>query len=418
MPKRIGFLIPEFPGQTHIFLWREHNALRELDVEAEFVSTSRPPTAISSHAWADEARNATAYLLPINVSDAFLALWDIALAGPARLVKALTAVVGAEARFPLGHLRMLGILLVAGKLIRLARRHKWSHIHVHSCGDAANVAMFGSLLSDIPYSLTLHGPTLEGYGPNQPLKWKHAAFATVISGRLYSDVAMRLRGSVPKEISVAPMGVDLSQIQRNHPYTPWKPGQPCRIFTCGRLNPVKGHDILLQTVDILRKRGIDTRLQIAGEDEQGGSGYRKDLEELIAVKGLGESVELLGAVSETRVRQALEEAHVFALASLNEGISVAIMEAMAMEMPVVVTDVGGNNELIHHRMDAILVRPERPNEMADAIEDVLYNRELAERLRAASRAKISARFHHRISAQALASLLTRCQPAAHLHRKG
>ena len=73
-------------------------------------------------------------------------------------------------------------------------------------------------------------------------------------------------------------------------------------------------------------------------------------------------VTLLGAVSETRVRDGVEAAHIFALASLNEGISVAIMEAMAMEMPVVVTDVGGNHELITSGRDAILVPPEEPDD--------------------------------------------------------
>jgi glycosyltransferase involved in cell wall biosynthesis len=300
---------------------------------------------------------------------------------------------------------MLAILLVAGKLVRLARQAKWTHIHVHSCADAANVAAFASLLSGMPYSLTLHGPTLEGYGINQRQKWKGAAFATVISKRLFDDIDTKLNGAKPARIAIAPMGVDLEQIRRNRQYVPWKAGEPCRLFSCGRLNPVKGHDLLLQTVEMLRDRGFDVRLQIAGEDELGGNGYRKALETLIWRKKLTGCVELLGAVPESRVRQGLEEAHIFVLASLNEGISVAIMEAMAMEMPVIVTDVGGNSELIDDGVDAILVQPQRPEEMSAAIERVLLDEDFSRRLREASRAKIAAKFHHRISAQAISSLL-------------
>lgn len=405
MAGRIGYFIPEFPGQTHIFLWREHTALSELGVEATFVSTSRPPAAISSHAWAEEARQRTEYLLPLGFSDAIAAAFEILRAGPRRIGECLRAIATAEVKPGLGHLRMLGVLLVAGKLVRLAREGEWTHIHVHSCAEAANVAMFASRLSGIPYSLTLHGPTLEDYGLNQPQKWKNAAFATVISQRLFDDVSRKLNGSRPARIAIAPMGVDLAQVRRTEPYAPWAPGEPCRIFTCGRLNPVKGHDILLQTIEMLRERGIDARLQIAGEDEKGGTGYRKSLEALITKKKLDGYVELLGAVSEARVRLALEDSHIFALASLNEGISVAIMEAMAMEMPVIVTDVGGNHELIDHRIDAILVAPERPAEMADAIEEVLLDSKLSSRLSQASRAKIAAKFHHRISAHAVASFL-------------
>ena len=72
------------------------------------------------------------------------------------------------------------------------------------------------------------------------------------------------------------------------------------------------------------------RLQIAGEDEQGGSGYRQELEKIIEDKSMSECVELLGAVSEQLIRQGLEAAHIFALASLNEGVPVAVMEAMAI----------------------------------------------------------------------------------------
>jgi colanic acid/amylovoran biosynthesis glycosyltransferase len=411
MTARIGFFIPEFPGQTHIFLWREHTALSELGVDAEFVSTSRPPAAISSHVWADQARGNTEYLLPLGFSDAVVSTFEVLRAGPIRIWKALHAVATAEVKSGIGRLRMLGVMLVAGKLVHLARRRGWSHVHVHSCAEAANVAMFASLLSGITYSLTLHGPRLEDYGPNQRQKWKHAAFATVISRRLFDDIHHKLQGFLPDRIKIAPMGVDINEIRRTRPYAPWTPGEPCRIFTCGRLNPVKGHDIMLETIEILRERGIDARLQIAGEDEKGGTGYRRTLEALIANKKLEGCVELLGAVSEVRIRQALEDAHIFALASLNEGISVAIMEAMAMEMPVIVTDVGGNSELIDHRIDAILVLPERPVEMADAIEEVLLTSELSRRISQSSRDKISAKFHHRVSAQAVASLLTQ-QPLA------
>jgi colanic acid/amylovoran biosynthesis glycosyltransferase len=185
---------------------------------------------------------------------------------------------------------------------------------------------------------------------------------------------------------------------------PWESGL-CRLISCGRLNPVKGHKDLIETVAILRQRGFDVRLQIAGEDEQGGTGYRQELEKVIQDKAMSEYVELLGAVSEAQVRAGLEAANVFALASLNEGIPVAVMEAMAMEMPVVVTDVGGTSELVDDGVDAILVQPENPEEMADAIVKVLQDKELARRLSQESRKKIVAKFHHRISAEALAGCL-------------
>ena len=116
-------------------------------------------------------------------------------------------------------------------------------------------------------------------------------------------------------------------------------------------------------------------------------------------------VELLWSVSEQRISQGLEEAHVFALASLNEGVPVAVMEAMAMEVPAVVTNVGGTSELVDDGADAVLVQSEKPEEMADAIAQVLQNPELALSLSQKSRKKIMAKFSHGRSAETLAQCL-------------
>ena len=405
MKARIGYFPPEFPGQTHIFLWREIHALSELGIECDLVSTRHPPKAIVSHSWSEEAQKNTTYLVPFGFKDFLGACIEILRAGPFAWLHCLSIVITAKDLSFSQRLRLLALILPAGKLAWLAREKGWSHIHVPSCADAANIAMFASILAGITYSLTLHGPTLEGYGTNQEQKWKHASFALVISEKLFKHVKDKLADFLPKQVEVAPMGVNLTDIKRHSPYTPWEAGTPCRIFSCGRLNPVKGHKYLIESVELLRLRGFDVRLQIAGEDEQGGSGYRKELEKIVQDKSMSDCVELLGAVSEARIRQGLEEANVFALASLNEGVPVAVMEAMAMEMPVIVTDVGGNSELIDNGVDAIMVQSEKPEEMADAIEKILKDKALTLRLTQESRKKVAAKFNHRISADILARCL-------------
>lgn len=405
MKTLIGYFIPEFPGQTHIFYWRERQILAELGIETSLVSTRCPPKAIASHVWANEAQQNTAYLVPFTIKDFLGTSIEVLKAGPRAWLNCFAVIIKAKDMPLLQKLRLVAMISVAGKLIYLARTNGWSHVHVHSCADAANITMFASILSDITYSLTLHGPTLSGYGPNQEQKWKYASFALVVSEQLLNTVKAQLADFLPKQIAVAPMGVNLSKIKRHSQYIPWQADKPCRIFSCGRLNPVKGHNYLIHAIELLRQRGFDARLQIVGEDEQGGSGYHQELEKIIQNKSLTEYVELLGAVSEERIRQGLEEAHIFALASLNEGISVAVMEAMAMEMPVIVTDVGGMSELIDNGIDGILIPPEQPEKMADAIARVLEDKELTLSLCQKSLKKITEKFHHRKSAETLAQCL-------------
>src|SRR5262249_30234532 len=155
----------------------------------------------------------------------------------------------------------------------------------------------------------------------------------------------------PSVLDIAPMGVDVSGFHRGIPYAPWEGGGPLSVFSCGRLNPCKGHADLIRAVQLVAGRGIDARLTIAGEDETGGDGYHRTLASLIEALGVGDRVQLLGAVSESRVRAELEQAHVFALASLAEPLGVAIMEAMAMSVPVVVTGAGGVPELVDRDVD-------------------------------------------------------------------
>ena len=67
MSCRIGYLVPEFPGQTHTFFWREVNALEAKGIEVDFVSTRRPPSGLISHAWAALAIQRTVYLAPLGL---------------------------------------------------------------------------------------------------------------------------------------------------------------------------------------------------------------------------------------------------------------------------------------------------------------------------------------------------------------
>ncbi|MEG4535461.1 glycosyltransferase family 4 protein [Microcoleus sp. D2_18a_D3] len=302
---------------------------------------------------------------------------EVLKAGPAAWWQCLAVIAKARDTSLSQKVRLLALVFVAGKLAGLARTKGWSHIHVHSCANAASIALFNSIFTGCTYSMTLHGQTLEVYGPNQEQKWKNAAFAIVMSQLLLNDVKHKLANFLPKQLAVAPMGVNIAEIKRSSPYKPWQEGSQCKIFACGRLNPVKGHKYLIETVELLRNRGFEVRLPIAGEDEQGGSGYHQYLQKMIEYKSMSECVELLGAVSEQAIRQGLEETHVFALASFNEGVPVAVMEAMAMEVPAVVTNVGGTSELVDDGADAVLVQSEKPEEMADAIAQVLQNLELA-----------------------------------------
>jgi glycosyltransferase involved in cell wall biosynthesis len=403
---RIGYFIPEFPGQTHIFFWREMRALSEKGIETDIVSTRLPPKGIISHEWAKEAITRTSYLAPISFGSAIGALGEVLRCGPAAWLRCLKSVCQADGVSITGKLRLLAMVLIGGRLSRLARQRGWRHVHVHSCADSANIALFASLLSGITYSMTLHGP-LSYFGPNQRQKWSHSAFDVVITKTLLNEAKALLNGSLPATVLVAPMGVDLRQLQRTTPYTPWDGTGTCRLFCCGRLNAGKGYEELIRAVGILRDRGMNLHLRIAGEDDAGGSGYRKNLESLRAELKLDHHVTLLGAVAEQVVRQELENAHVFALASRQEALGVAIMEAMAMGVPAIATQVGGVPELVSTENDGLLVEPRQPQQLADAIERLSHDPNLCKKFSEQGRKKVMQSFDSSVSAGVIADEVRR-----------
>jgi glycosyltransferase involved in cell wall biosynthesis len=202
------------------------------------------------------------------------------------------------------------------------------------------------------------------------------------------------------------MGVDPGVFERKTDYVPWGGAGPLRIFSCGRLNYVKGHQDLILAVSILRESGIDARLEIAGEDDLGGSGYRSVLEGLIADFHLRDSVLLLGAVNEQRVLQGICAAHLFVLASHHEPLGVAIMEALSCGTPVVTTNSGGVPELIDDGKDGLLVPPMKAEAMADAIRTLINQPDLELTFSRAGRAKVISGFNSDLSALKLKTLLT------------
>jgi colanic acid/amylovoran biosynthesis glycosyltransferase len=285
----------------------------------------------------------------------------------------------------------VALLLGGALLVTTARRGRWTHVHVHSCAGSARIAFVARLLGGPTYSLTLHGP-LSDYGPHQDQKWAHAAFALIITRQLLTQAQATLGAALPESVSIAPMGVDLDSAVRAQPYRVWNGASEVRVFSCGRLNPSKGHDDLIRAVAILIAAGVPVRLTIAGEDDEGGTGYRSILERLIDELDIRSRVELLGAIDEERVREQLETAQVFALASHAEPLGVAIMEAMAMAVPVVVGDGGGVRELIDDGVTGVLVKPENPEAIAAAITRVLDDSRLAQTLGLEGQRRVRAKF--------------------------
>jgi colanic acid/amylovoran biosynthesis glycosyltransferase len=174
-----------------------------------------------------------------------------------------------------------------------------------------------------------------------------------------------------------------------------------RLFSCGRLNIVKGHQDLMAAVRLLLDQGQAVTLDIAGEDDDGGAGYRRVLAARIVELGLGDHVRLLGAIDAGAVRAKLLAAHFFVLASWHEPLGVALMEAMSCEVPTIGTAAGGVAELITNGVNGVLVPPKDPAALAAAILGLARDPDRAIALARAGRDRIVTGFHAGLGAETL-----------------
>ncbi len=397
---KIAYLIPEFPGQTHAFFMRERDELTKRGVKASLYSTRPPENGAAAHEWAAAAAAETNYLTPLTPQHLLRGLGQLLKSGPVAWLQCLLIVMAAKDITLKQRCQLLAMIPVAAAFAAHAKRDGVLHLHIHSCANAAWIGVFASKLTGLKYSLTLHGPLVD-YGPNQILKWRSAAFVIIITKELLAQVRNTLPADQLPPLLLAPMGVDVSSFQRTESYEPPSANSELRLVSCGRINVCKGHDDLIRVVHALRKRGIDAKLHICGASDGRKQAYLDLIQSLIDEFNLQDHVKLLGSVSEEVVRDELQSAHVFCLASHKEPLGVATMEAMSMEIPVIVTRSEGVTEMVESTVDGLLVQPHSPGEFVDRICELLDDPTEARRLGMAGRQTIVERFHSGVSAEAI-----------------
>jgi glycosyltransferase involved in cell wall biosynthesis len=194
------------------------------------------------------------------------------------------------------------------------------------------------------------------------------------------------------QIVHVPNGVDATAYEdvaahRAHRPPP-APDDALTVVCSARLSYQKGQDVLLQAWRIVQERLSTARLILAGEGPQ-----RPEFEHLTANLGMADTVAFAGLVSD--MRGLLASAHAFALPSRSEGMSNALLEAMAAGLPCVATRVSGSEDAIVEGQSGLLVPPEDPEALARALIAILTDHERARALGREARARILQRFDQR-----------------------
>ncbi len=267
---------------------------------------------------------------------------------------------------------LLGPITALGGLHAGLRRRRPEIVNIHFVtGQSLYFLLLSRVLGYVTI-LSAHGGDIlrpsEGARRLLPFVLRHADAITVVSDDLRQRV-LALGGVDPARVHVIANGVD-------HAFwsdRPRAPSNPPNILAVGRLEAVKGFDVLLRAFARVRQTMPSATLTISGSGAQ-----EPQLRALAASLGVQAQLTLTGRLGPREVRERLSGAAVFALSSLSEGMPLALIEAMAAGAPIVATTVGGAAEALGAA--GLLCPPGDEIALADSLLQMLRDPAQAERL--------------------------------------
>ncbi len=263
------------------------------------------------------------------------------------------------------------------------------HLHAHFCHGATTMAMFASMLTELPFSFTAHAKDiyLPKLNPGDLLRIKLSRAKFVVTCTEANQQHLEAICPQGAPIHAIYHGVNLARFS---PMPHRQPSATPTILSVGRFVEKKGFPYLIEACRILKGQGVAFHCRIVGEPDE-----QTDLvQNLIREYELEKDISIEPGVSQEELRAIYQSASVFVLPCHivdngdRDGIPNVLAEAMASGLPVISTTVSGIPELIEHRRTGLLVAQRDAAALADAIGELLRDSQLRNGLAEAGRATI------------------------------
>jgi glycosyltransferase involved in cell wall biosynthesis len=335
------------------------------------------PTAALKNAWAHTTRHAQL-------------LW----AAPLRYLGTLASALGRGRRG-------LNDFVRAGWLAAQLRDDGVQHLHCHFISTPADIAELAARLLALPFSISAHAKDIYLSDPLDLKRKLEAARFTVTC----TEINRQTLAAIAPQAGVHRMyhGVDHALF---HPARRRLAGEVPLIVSVGRLREKKGLDTLIDACATLRARGESFACEIVGYGEE-----QARLEAQIARLDLSAQVRLVGKLAREQVIERYARAAVYvqpariAADGDRDGIPNVLLEAMAMGVPVVASRVSGIPELVGHCRNGLLVEPDDPQGLADAVKRLLLHPRMGAELGQSARATVTKCFDNDRNLMLLCRLL-------------
>ena len=288
---------------------------------------------------------------------------------------------------------------------RLLQEPDVRHLHAHFAHGTTTITWLAACIAGLPFSFTGHARDI--YAPElNPKGWLRRKLNAARFVVTCTEANVRhLRALAPDarvHLVYHGLSADFTTLLRAERPDPERSGK-LRVLGVGRLVAKKGFDTLVDACAVLQARGVPFDALIVGQDDKDGEALRAK------ITASGIDVRLPGAVGPEDLLAEYRRAGALCmpcrlLPSDRDGIPNVLVEAMAAGAPVVATNVSGIPELVEHEVNGLLVAPEDPEALADALMRLHDDPELTRRLTDRARETVATHFDGERSAHELARL--------------
>jgi len=395
---KIAYLVNQYPMASQTFIRREICELENQGFEVERFALQRwADTAVDEQDRAEASK--TRYAKDVGAVGLLWALVWTGLRRPLLLTRALLLSLRCWMRSDKGLVYHVGYLAEACVIRDWLEEAGVEHVHVHFASNSTDVAMLSQVLGGPGYSIMVHGPEEFDRAMYLSLEEKvsRSTFVATISSFARSQIFRWCSASEWSKVNIIRCGLDAAFLE----CAVSDPPDVARLISVGRLCEQKGQQLLVEAAGRLVREGLAFELILIGDGEM-----RPQIEAKIREHGLEDCVTITGWATNDEVKRQLESARALVLPSFAEGLPVAIMEALALNRPVLTTYIAGIPELLEHGENGWLVPAGDLDALTGTLREVLETP--AERLAQMARAGRSAvleRHDVRREAQVLGGLL-------------
>ena len=379
---KVAYITGQFPCISERFIAREISALARCGHDITVFSLKRPEGKAC-----DETAVASAYYRPNLLSwPSFCDPCGMILRSPIRCMRAFSNFLTNRPK-GMGLLKVVRHFLTAISFARQARSIGVDRVHAHFAFVTADIAAAMVEMLGMSYTVSVHAWDLYAQTDDSIAKRVSRATKVVACTEYGRARVMRAVTRIEEDVVVIRHGLVPDQ---------WRKGAEERgrtILGVGRLVAKKGFVDLVKACRILTDRGIKYSCVIIGDGPD-----RSDLEGAIAEAGLSDTVVLRGELSRDALRSEYDKAGIFVLPSIvcedgdRDGVPNAVIEAMAMELPVVVTTDSAASEVVKDGEHGYVVEPCDEVKLADKMCELLDQPERCRQMGSAGRKLVEEEF--------------------------